>query len=305
MLLCSLGAFTVTLRPATTDQPGPPPYTLTVSVDEVSLTFHAADFSGIPINDLQQTDLRLLDNGKPPRRIISFHSYQNLPVHAGILMDTSRSMSGDVRRNQTIAGEYIEHLLHKQTDTAFLMRFDSESKVLQSSTNDTDALQTSLRDVAADHNSRLGGTILFDSIYKACRDQFAGPANALGGNFILLFSDGDDNASHTRIEDDIDICQKTNTAIYVFSDKPATFLSDGQKTLRELATKSGGQVFFGQTPESIWNDLSSIDASLRSQYRLIYQPQHFKPDSSFHRIKLDSPTRGGVITTRSGYYAVR
>ena len=63
-----------------------------------------------------------------------------------------------------------------------------------------------------------------------------------------------------------------------------------------------------QTPstrETIWNDLRVIDANLRSQYRLVYKPQHFKRDGSFHRIKLDSPTRGGFITTRSGYYATR
>jgi Ca-activated chloride channel homolog len=290
--------------PQTTQAPATAtdPYTFSVTVDEVSLTFHAADFHDVPMDDLKIDDLRILDNGKKPRKIVSFDLHQNLPVRFGILIDTSRSMLGYLRRNQAIAGQYITQLLRKQTDRAFVMRFDSESKVLQSWTGDSDALTASLRNIATDHASRLGGTALFDSIYKACRDQF-GTADPLAGNFILLFTDGIDNASHARLEDDIDICQKANTAIYIFSVEPKSIFSEGQKTLRNLATQSGGNIFFDQTEESIRDDLRVIDTNLRSQYRLVYKPQQFKRDSSFHRIKLDSPTRGGVITTRSGYYA--
>jgi Ca-activated chloride channel homolog len=290
--------------PQTTQAPATAtdPYTFSVTVDEVSLTFHAADFHDVPMDDLKIDDLRILDNGKKPRKIVSFEVHQNLPVRFGILMDTSRSMLGYLRRNQAIAGQYITQLLRKQTDRAFVMRFDSESKVLQSWTGDSDALTASLHNIATDHASRLGGTALFDSIYKACRDQF-GTADPLAGNFLLLFTDGIDNASHARLEDDIDICQKANTAIYIFSVEPKSIFSEGQKTLRNLATQSGGNIFFDQTEESIRDDLRVIDTNLRSQYRLVYKPQQFKRDSSFHRIKLDSPTRGGVITTRSGYYA--
>ena len=277
-------------------------YTLNVAVDEVSLTFHAADFHGIPMDELKLNDLRILDNGKQPRQIVSFEVHQNLPVRFGILVDTSRSMLEHLRRNQAIANEYITQLLHKQSDRAFVMRFDSQAKVLQDWTEDSAALTASLHNVASDSASRLGGTALFDSIYKACRDQF-GTANPLAGNFILLFTDGIDNASHARLEDDIDICQKANTAIYIFSVEPKSIFSNGQKTLNGLATQTGGVMFFDQSRETIWNDLRIIDVNLRSQYRLVYKPQHFKRDGSFHRIKLDSPTRGGVITTRSGYYA--
>jgi Ca-activated chloride channel homolog len=303
MILTAMSTLAVA-RPQTANPPAvsADPYILNVAVDEVSLTFHAADFHGIPMNDLKLDDLRILDNGKRPRQIVSFEAHQNLPVRFGILMDTSRSMLEYLHRNQAIANEYLTQLLHKQIDRAFLMRFDSESKVLQDWAGDSDTLSATLRNVAADHASRLGGTALFDSIYKACRYQF-GTDNPLAGNFILLFTDGIDNASHARFEDDIDICQKANVAIYIFSAEPKSLFSDGQKTLNKLATQTGGVIFFDQNRETIWNDLRLIDANLRSQYRLVYKPQHFKRDGLFHRIKLDSPTRGGVITARSGYYA--
>src|SRR5277367_5773249 len=100
------------------------PYTLNVAVDEVSLTFHATDFHGIPIDDLKLSDLRLLDNNKRPPQILSFEVHQNLPVHYGILIDPSRSMHGQLPGSQALANEHIAHNRRKQTDRAFGMGYD-------------------------------------------------------------------------------------------------------------------------------------------------------------------------------------
>jgi VWFA-related protein len=285
-------------------QAGAGAYTLTVPVDEVSLTFHTSDFQGLPIEDMTADDLRLFDDGKRVRQILSFQSYRDLPIRAGILFDTSRSM-GWLRRNQEIANLYATHLLRKETDQAFVMRFDSEAKVKQDWTNDAELLTASLGMIGTDRASRLGGTVLFDSLYKACRDRWASDRAVVTGNFLLLFTDGIDNASHARLEDVVDRCQEARTAIYVFSDEPKSRLSQGQKTLEELVKKTGGRIFFDSTEAAIWNDLRIMESDQRSQYRIVYKPSHLKLDGSFHRIKLDSPARGGEITTRSGYYAAR
>src|ERR1700733_5259614 len=66
-----------------------PSYSFTVSVDEVSLTFHAADAHGLPLHEPKPDELNVPDNGKSPPRIGSFHSLRDFPIRAGILMDTS------------------------------------------------------------------------------------------------------------------------------------------------------------------------------------------------------------------------
>jgi len=284
---------------------GHQPYTLTVPVDEVSLTFRASDFQGRPIDDLTLSDLRLLDNGKRQHRIVSFEPYQNLPIRAGILFDTSRSMLHFLRQNQAITNLFATRLLRKETDQAFVMRFDFKAQVRQPWTNDAGAIAASLRTIASDYASRLGGTAIFDALYTACRDQWSAASGAVTGNFILLFSDGLDNSSHARIRDVIDACQKARTTIYVFSNEPKSRFSQGQKTLNELVKKSGGRIFFDSSEAAIWNDLQIMENDQRNQYRLVYKPSHLKLDGSFHEIKLDSPDRGGVIATRSGYYALR
>ena len=99
-------------------------FTLSLPVNEVSLTFHVSDPQGAPIQNLSQEDVRLFDDGKPESRIVNFEAYHDLPLRAGILMDTSISMESGMRYNVDIATEYLERFFRRQTDRAFVMRFD-------------------------------------------------------------------------------------------------------------------------------------------------------------------------------------
>jgi VWFA-related protein len=281
-----------------------PKYTFSVGVDEVTVPFLAADFHGVPIDDVKLSDLRILDNGRKPKKILSFQAYANLPVRVGFVMDTSHSMGQYVDRNRWIATEYAKVLMKKEMDRAFVMNFDFDTMMLQEWTGDTATIERGVHK-AGINQSRLGGTAIFDTIYRACRDDFATLKGGTTSNFIMLFTDGEDNASHALLSDAIEMCQRTNTAIYVFSDepKPKVIVSDGQKTLEQLARESGGRVFFEQTIDGIENDLRTIDADQRNQYRVVYKPNALKHDGTFHHIKLDSPNRGGVFTAKAGYYA--
>jgi VWFA-related protein len=280
-----------------------PPYNLRVSVDEVVLTFHAVDVHGLPINDLRVDELRLLDNGRPPRKIITLQSLQDHPIHAGILMDTSKSMEGHLSGDRTISIEYVQRLLRQQTDQAFIMDFGYITKLTQPWTGDPVALTASIHRVVAGKANPLGGTALLDAIFRACFNEFGKVDHASGGNFILLFSDGEDNASHTSLKDAVDICQHSNTAIYAFRAEPNLGASTGPGTLAELTTQTGGRVFYDDDPEAkIYENLRTIEADLRSQYRLVYNPADLRHDNSFHRIELHASERVDNILIRSGYY---
>jgi VWFA-related protein len=285
---------------------GVPSYNLRISVDEVSLTFHAADAHGFPVNDLKVDELRLLDNSKPPRRVISFQSLENFPIRAGILMDTSESMRETRTSDRAIAIEFARQLFRQRTDQAFIVNFDFLSKMAQPWTNDVTALVDGIRNRngAADRRARADGTAVFDTIYGACMNQFGHIDNAASGNFILLFSDGEDNASRASLQQAVDMCQRANTAIYAFHPEPRSSFSTGPKTLIELTSETGGRVFYDDDSEAKINeDLRAIEADLRNQYRLIYKPPDLKRDGSFHRVELRGPERVDSINIRSGYYA--
>lgn len=284
------------------------PYNLSLSVDEVGLTLHAADTHGLPINDLKLDELRLLDNGKPPIKILSFYSLQDHSIRAGILIDTSESMERDLPANRAIALQYVQLLLRQQTDQAFVIDFGFVSKIKHSWSSDPAALSASIRNIAAGQENPLGGTAIFDTIFHACFSEFGKIDHAASGNFIMLFSDGEDNASHTSLQETVDMCQRSHTAIYAFRpDSSHGISSTGPRTLADLTSETGGKVFYNDSSEvELSSDLHIIEANLRNQYRLIYKPAELKHDGSFHRIVLtpsDGSGRINSILTRSGYYA--
>jgi hypothetical protein len=63
-----------------TSAPAQPTYSLRVAVDEVDLTFHAADRHDLAIDDLSLSELTLLDNGVPPSSIIDFRLMKDSPI---------------------------------------------------------------------------------------------------------------------------------------------------------------------------------------------------------------------------------
>ncbi|HMF54378.1 MAG TPA: VWA domain-containing protein [Edaphobacter sp.] len=279
------------------------PFTLPVYVDEVNVSFSATDEDGRWIDDLELADLRVKDNHRAPERIVSFRKMTGLPVQAGVLVDSSRSMLGDLRRNRRIVSQLAEQMLRLTSDRAFVAEFDFEYRMKQPWTSDKAQLNARMSVVGRDWASRLGGTAIFDSVYRACRDQFGGTEADKAGNFILLFSDGLDNASHARMMDVIDRCQRSHTAIYVFSDERKPSRNSGERVLRELADKSGGRVFYDQDAETQLRDLKQIEGEVRNQYRVIYKPAGLKPDGSFHSIRIDCPERTAQVHAREGYYA--
>lgn len=280
------------------------PYNLLVSVDEVDLTFHATDVNGLPVNDLKLDELKLLDNGKPPSRIVAFQPLRDFPIRAGILMDTSVSVSEYLPRNRAIATEYADRLMRQEADQAFVMDFDFESRIAQPWTSDRSLLGAGLGSARSNTWNRMGGTAIIDSIYRACLNQFGSINYGVSANFILLLSDGEDNASHAYLNEAVAMCQRTNTAVYAFRVHPESRFSDGSNTLAELASQTGGRVFEVEDSDAaIYEDLRTIEADLRDQYRLVYKPVDMKHDGAFHRIALKGPKRVKSMTVRSGYYA--
>jgi Ca-activated chloride channel family protein len=280
-------------------------YRFPLAVNEVVLTFHALDLHRLPVNDLKRDEIRVFDNELPARRIVAFDSALDRPIRAGILIDTSESMQLALPQDKILAERFVQRIFRQASDQAFVMDFGYSSEFAQSWTNNPNTLSMSVQNVQAGRMNPLGGTAIFDTIFRACLYGFGKIGPASSSNFILLFSDGEDNASHSTVEEALNACQKSNTAIYAFSIPPPPGRDSlGPMTLAELASRSGGRVFPAvDTEDAIWQNLRTIESEIRNQYRLVYDPVRLKHDGSFHRIAILPPDRVTSISVRSGYYA--
>lgn len=281
-------------------------YRLRLAVDEVVVTFNAEDANGSPVNDLKAEEIRLWDNGVAPRKVVAFDELVNRPIRAGILIDTSESMRDELAANKSIATKFAQRIFRQHSDEATVSEFGEGSNLIQSWTKDLSLLLQAVSG-ARNKGNLSHGTALFNAVFQACSSSFANLDPTATGNFILLFSDGEDNAGLTTADDATRACQRSNTQIFAFV--PALTerqVSTGPRVLRELAAKTGGKVFVADdSDDAIWKALKAIESEMRNQYRLVYNPVNFKHDGALHEIMLEVPERVKRIEVRTGYFAPR
>jgi len=98
----------------------------------VTVTFVAEDDSGSTVTTLQASDLSVLDNGKPPLRIVSLGSAKELPLRLGILIDNNPSYGlyhsekeHEYDRTPKWLLDFVEQMLTGPDDKAFIASYST------------------------------------------------------------------------------------------------------------------------------------------------------------------------------------
>lgn len=274
--------------------------TLKATVNEVNLIFTVTDKHGRYIPNLQLHDFALLDDQKAPERVNSFHQQINLPLRVGLLIDTSTSIHSRFKFEQQAAQEFLLQTLKARSDRAFVMGFDVTPTLTADWTNDLDALETGVNKL-----SPGGGTALFDAVYTACRNKLLDQTRGTDPvrKALILLSDGSDNQSRVYLTEAIKMCQRSETIIYSISTNWTPSRGEGDKVMSQLASETGGQVFFPPSVEEVSTSFTNIQEELRSQYALVYTPADFKNDGAFRTIYLYCTDRRYQVRAKKGYFA--
>lgn len=279
------------------DNSGSP--TIRLGVNEVNLIFTVTDKHGHYIPNLKQSDFALLDDQKAPARVNSFRQQINLPLRVGIVVDASTSIRTRFQFEQQAATEFLIETLKPRSDTGFVMGFDVTPNVTADWTNNLDALETGINRLRPG-----GGTALFDAVYTACRDKLLTEhGREPVRKAMILISDGDDNQSRVHPDEAIKMCERAETIIYAISTNWTPSRGKGDQVLEDMATATGGRVFFPPSVEEMSNSFHEIQQELRSQYSLVYTPADFKYDGSFRPIYLYCTDRRYQVRAKKGYFA--
>jgi VWFA-related protein len=282
------------------DQSAEAPPVIRLGVNEVNLIFTVTDKHGHYIPNLKQSDFALLDNQRAPEKITSFRQQINLPLRVGIVIDASTSIRTRFQFEQQSATEFLLQILKSRSDRAFVMGFDVTPTVTQDWTNNLDGLETGINRLRPG-----GGTALFDAVYTACRDKLLDVSRGQEPvrKAMILISDGDDNQSRVRPDEAIKMCQRSETIIYAISTNWTPSRGKGDQILSQMASETGGQVFFPPSVEEMSNSFKDIEEELRSQYALTYTPADFKYDGAFRSIYLYCNDRRYQARAKKGYFA--
>jgi VWFA-related protein len=275
--------------------------TIKIQANEVNLIFTVTDKKGRFITGLKRENFGLLDDGRPPVAVLHFYQQTNLPLRVGIMLDTSSSIRQRFQFEQDSAVEFLLQVLHRD-DRAFVEGFDIQTDLAQDFTNNVDLLNQGIRKLRPG-----GGTALFDSLYKTCKDQMLTLQDqGAVRRALILVSDGDDNYSRAEESDAIKMCQRAQTIVYSISTNISPSKDKGDDVLKAISEATGGQAFYPVKIEDVAVGFRNIEEALRSQYALVYRPANLKQDGSFRTIYLQTTENARyIVRAQKGYFSPR
>jgi len=282
---------------------GPTDSVLTIRkrVDEVNVLFIATDKHGKFVRNLNQNDFSFMDDHKPVESILNFRPETDLPIELGLLMDVSGSVQSRFGFEKEAATGFLQHIIRRGYDKAFVVGFNKESHLAQDFTDDVPALAAGVQRMR-----NGGGTALYDAIYKACRDKLMSehPDHPVR-KAIIVVSDGEDNQSEVTRAQAIEMAQRAGVLIYAISTDDSGLILRGDKVLEDLASATGGRAFFPYKMKDITRSFAAIEDELRSQYDVSYKPSDFSADGRYRSIEITALKKDLQVRARRGYYAPR
>ena len=177
VLAAGMAGLALAAAPAAQDQP-----IFRASVRTVPVYSTVLDANGRLVPDLTQNDFSVFDNGKPAE--IALFSSEPQPFTAVVMMDTSASMTANLKLLNRAAEQFLLRLL--PVDRAQVGAFNDKIQLSGTFTNNRDELIAALDDLYFGNPTRLNDAI------AASLDALQGVD---GRRVVLVFTDGEDTAS--------------------------------------------------------------------------------------------------------------
>jgi Ca-activated chloride channel family protein len=323
LLFCSLPGFVrgqeapADSPPKATENPNPAPPqsglpSIQVTAGLVHLMVTVTDKKRNLITDLEEKDFHVSENGMA-QSIRFFGRETDLPLRIGLLLDTSNSIRSRLSFEQEAAIDFLNKVIRRDQDMAFLMTFDNEPEVVQDFTGDVGLLAEAI------HRQRAGGgTALNDAIYRAS-EILSNPPLPKGEQpevrrVIVVLSDGDDNLSERALSDAIEGSIRAEAVVYAISTntewlaiddvtRPTKYhLGEGDKVLQQFADLTGGRAFFPYKVDDLAQSFLDIGDELRAQYFIAYAPAVPLSQGKYRRIEVQADRKNVIIRSRKGYY---
>jgi VWFA-related protein len=275
-------------------------WTIRTSVDQVTLFFTVTSH-GHMVNDLEQSNIRILDDNKPPERVEQFAPQSKLPLRLAVLIDTSGSVVDRFSFEKHAATKFVEKMLSGASDLGFIAGFSQDTTVTQDFTSDPNELAKGIVKLA-----NGGGTALFDAVSFACRKLAVYPESERVARVLVILSDGEDNSSHSSLKQSIQVAERTGVTIYTVSTREDRGdKTDADKVLEVLAERSGGEAMFPGDILTLGRSFDKLHDLIRSRYFVAYKPADFQPNGNFRTISVIAEKDGKrlQVRTRKGYHA--
>src|SRR5476649_1983715 len=260
----------------------------------VSLFVTVADAQKRLVPDLTKDDFSVFDNEK--QQPIVYFDNSIHPINVVVMLDTSGSMTLTIDLLKQAAEQFLIRLLPE--DKARVGAFNDKIQFNAKWSNDRDQLITDVKDL--DYGN---GTRLWDAV-GASLDELKGVD---GRKVILVFTDGDDTESKTRLGTVIDRARVDEVMIYAIGLESHYF--NGQRMvrskpdsgLRKISDETGGGYFELTKASELASTFTKVAQELHSQYVIGFTPMLL--DNKVHKLMVKMKQPGMTAQARRSYLA--
>jgi Ca-activated chloride channel family protein len=264
------------------------------SVRTVPIYATVVDSGGRLVPDLQREDFSILDNGKPTD--VSLFSNESQPFTAVVMLDTSASMTANLKLLNRAAEQFLLRLL--PVDKAQVGAFNDKIQLSGTFTNNRDELIGALNDLYFGNPTRLN-------------DGIAAGLDALKGiegrRVVLVFTDGEDTSSRLGFKTVMERARDEEVMVYSIGLESEYFngmrlvRSRPSRDLRKISDETGGGYFELSKTADLAPTFTRVAQELRSQYLIGFAPASL--DSKVHKLEVRIDKPGMTVRARKSYLA--
>ena len=252
------------------------------------------DASGRLVPGLEQADFSILDNGKPAD--VSLFSNESQPFTAVVMLDTSASMTANLKLLNRAAEQFLLRLL--PVDRAQVGAFNDKIQLSGTFTNNRDELIGALNDLYFGNPTRLN-------------DGIAAGLDALQGvdgrRVVLVFTDGEDTSSRLGFKTVLERARDEEVMVYSIGLESEYFngmrivKTRPSRDLRKISDETGGGYFELLKSVDLAPTFSRVAQELRSQYLIGFAPVAL--DGKVHKLDVKVTRPGMTVRARRSYLA--
>jgi Ca-activated chloride channel homolog len=283
-------------------------HAISVVTQIVPVTCSVVGPDGVAIQNLQQKDFRILDDGAA--RPIVFFDASNQPASVALLIDASPSVLRESEEMKNAARALVDAL--GTADQTAVVDFSAHAYLQIPFSNDWGLIRKAVGRVdARELLSDTGGTNIYEAVFLAATELFAGRS---GRKAIVLLTDGQDSGlgltlypetsrprpglppDRLTFEDvvrklsaqDIQVFAvstesrpKIMTAAWLNTHADQTLLTRDRADekipaytlyLAELVRRSGGQLYFLREASTLADTFHQIAVKIRAEYTIGFSP---------------------------------